>query len=113
MVVVSMPSQPSYEELAAVVVALQARIVELEAALRQNSSNSSRPPSSDSPFVKPAPKSLRGKSGRRSGGQPGHGSGYFPGSPLTVDERAGIGLEPEPAFRGPVPPHEQPHAVEA
>lgn len=73
MVVVSTPSQPSYEELAALVVALQARIVELEAQLRQNSSNSSKPPSSDSPFVKPAPKSLRGKSGRRSGGQAGHG----------------------------------------
>ena len=72
MVVVSTPSQPSYEELAALVVALQTRVIELEAQLRQNSSNSSKPPSSDSPFEKPAPKSLRGKSGRRSGGQPGH-----------------------------------------
>ena len=73
MVVVFTPSQPSYEELAALVAALRARIAELEAASRRNSSNSSKPPSSDSPFVKPAPKSLRGGSGRCSGGRPGHG----------------------------------------
>ncbi|WP_433464077.1 DUF6444 domain-containing protein [Spirillospora sp. CA-128828] len=69
---------PSYEELAALVVELSAqleranaRIAELEAQLGKNSSNSSRPPSSDG-LVKPAPKSLRGKSGRRPGGQAGH-----------------------------------------
>jgi transposase len=50
----------------------QARVVELEARLGMDSSNSSKPPSSDSPFDKPAPKSLRGKSGRKPGGQPGH-----------------------------------------
>jgi transposase len=37
---------------------LQAQIVELTARLGQNSQNSSRPLASDSPFVKPAPKSL-------------------------------------------------------
>ncbi|HEV2637615.1 MAG TPA: DUF6444 domain-containing protein [Actinocrinis sp.] len=80
--------QPSYEELAAENAALKAELVEvgallaqglvqiaeLQARLNQNSKNSSRPPSSDSPFVKPAPKSLRGKSVRRPGrpdGQPG------------------------------------------
>jgi len=54
---------------------LTARIAELEAQLSQNSSNSSKPPSSDG-FAKPAPKSRRKKSGKKPGGQPlhkGHG----------------------------------------
>lgn len=79
MILVSEPSQPSYDELLVVLsevraalTAAQARIADLEAQLRQNSKNSSRPASSDSPFVKLAPKSLRGKSGRDPGGQPGH-----------------------------------------
>lgn len=50
---------------------LQARVGELERQLGLNSSNSSKPPSSDG-YRKPAPKSLRTKSGRPSGGQPGH-----------------------------------------
>jgi len=50
----------------------QARIVQLEARLAANSGNSSKPPSTDSPFDKPAPKSLRRRSGRKPGGQPGH-----------------------------------------
>ena len=46
---------------------LKARIAELESRLNQNSRNSSKPPASDSPFVKPAPKSLRAKGVRRPG----------------------------------------------
>jgi transposase len=79
--------RPSYEVLAALVVSLReeltesraalgralTRIEDLEARLGRNSKNSSKPPSSDSAFVKPAPKSLRGRSGREPGGQPGHG----------------------------------------
>lgn len=51
--------------------ALKARVGELEAQVRTNSRNSSKPPSSDG-LGKPAPKSLRKASGRRPGGQVGH-----------------------------------------
>ncbi|MGW4565517.1 DUF6444 domain-containing protein [Streptomyces sp. NPDC004561] len=71
---------PTYEELASLVVALRSelaatraeladarvRIVDLEARLGQNSKNSAKPPSSDG-LAKPAPKSLRGRSGRGPG----------------------------------------------
>ena len=63
--------------IAAVVVGLEtqvaglpARGAALEARLNQDSSNSSKPPSSDGPHVKPAPP--KSPSGKRRGGQPGH-----------------------------------------
>lgn len=83
--------QPSYEELLAENAALRERVVELEAALAESretnaalatrlkaledrltkdSRTSSKPPSSDV-FGKKT-KSLRGKSGKTSGGQKGH-----------------------------------------
>src|SRR5664279_2001646 len=51
--------------------ALKARVADLEAQLRANSRNSSKPPSTDGPAT-PAPRSLRGKSKRKPGGQDGH-----------------------------------------
>jgi transposase len=59
------------EQLRAENTGLRAEIAELKARLGQNSKNSSRPPSADSPFVKPAPVSLRTKTGRKPGRQPG------------------------------------------
>lgn len=53
------------------IIKLEGRIRVLEAQLNQNSGNSSKPPSSDG-YQKPKPKSLRGKSGKSPGGQPGH-----------------------------------------
>ena len=55
------------------VAGLQAQVADLAAKAGQNSKNSSKPPSPDG-LGKPAPKSLRGKSGRKPGrpkGQPG------------------------------------------
>lgn len=53
-----------------VIAELSARVAELEARLGKNSQNSSKPPSTDA-FVKPAPRSLRKRSGRRPGKQSG------------------------------------------
>jgi transposase len=80
-------------ELRAMVEVLQARVGELTARLGQNSQNSSKPPSSDSPFVKPAPKSLRGRSGRKPGGQPGHSGSTLA---LVADPNERVRHEPGP-----------------
>ena len=56
---------------------LNATIEELREQLNKNSGNSSKPPSSDGLKKKPATKSLRGKSGKKPGGQNGHKGKYL------------------------------------
>ena len=57
---------------------LQETIKELQHQLKQNSQDSSKPPSSDG-FHKPKPQSLRQKSGKKPGGQKGH-----PGAHMVI-----------------------------
>lgn len=67
--------------LVPIVLDIQARLQALAARMALNSQNSSKPPSSDG-YTKPAPKSLRKKSGLRPGGQHGH-----PGNTLLPAEK--------------------------
>src|SRR6266571_681887 len=57
------------------IASLTDRVAQLEHKAARDSSNSSKPPSSDSPYTKtprkPRDRSLRGRSGRRPGKQPG------------------------------------------
>ena len=65
-------SNPTIESLLEIIERLEARIRELEQRLNQNSSNSSKPPSSDG-LTKPSrTSSLRENGKNKSGGQPGH-----------------------------------------
>lgn len=70
--------------LSAQLALLQERIKPLEARLKLNSRNSSKPPSSDG-LAKPAPKSLRLAGQRPVGGQKGH-EGITLRQSVQVDE---------------------------
>src|SRR5262249_41015226 len=56
----------------AVITSLEKRIADLEARLNQNSTNSSRPPSSDPPPVRVNRRPPTPPSGRNRAGHPGH-----------------------------------------
>jgi transposase len=63
------PRDQIIAELRALLKAAYERIAELEARLKQNSTNSSKPPSTDAPGTKGR---NRQGSKRKAGGQPGH-----------------------------------------
>lgn len=73
---------------------LTARVAELERQLKTNSQNSSKPPSQDV-YAKPAPKSLRRKTGRGQGKQPGK-----PGANLAVVADPDVVVDHVPAVCG-------------
>jgi len=80
------PECPGCQALQQRVAELEARLALLEARLAQNSSNSSRPPSSDPPFA-PRRVPTSTPSGRKQGGQPGHKGSARPLKPIEeVDE---------------------------
>jgi transposase len=102
---------------------LKARVKELEARLRQNSTNSSLPPSSNPPHIKAAPP--RKPTGKKKGGQPGHPKRTRPRLPPThvIDlrpdacEKCGHHLDgddPEPLVHQvvEVPPPPPPEVIE-
>ena len=65
--------QSLFTHFEAQVQALNERVRELEIRLGKDSHNSHKPPSSDGPtYRRPARKSLRQRSGKKPGGQPGH-----------------------------------------
>jgi len=78
------------EELAA----LRSQVEGLAAQVKANSRNSSEPPSSDG-LAKPAPKSLRGKSGRKPGRPEGQ-----PGATMQLSDRPDKVIRHRPASCG-------------
>jgi len=93
------PSEPSREELIALIAAqaaelsaLRARLAELERRLGLNSNNSGKPPSSDGLKKPPRVSSLRESSGKKTGGQKGH-----PGKTLRRTETPDATIDHFPA----------------
>jgi transposase len=88
-------NQLSKDALIALLLAQEARIVELERRLGLNSSNSGKPPSSDGLKKPPRVSSLRERSGKKTGGQPGH-----PGETLRRSEAPDAVVDHYPAHCG-------------
>jgi transposase len=74
--------------------ALKSQVEDLAAQVKMTSRNSSKPPSSDGP-AKPAPKSLRGKSGRKPGRPKGQ-----PGATMQLSDHPGKIVKHRPAKCG-------------
>src|SRR5208282_2674736 len=70
------------------IAALAAQVEELRRRLEKDSSTSSKPPSSDGPYRKPRDRSLRQRTGRRPGKQPGAQSSTLKqsGHPGRIEE---------------------------
>ena len=85
-------NQLSKDALIALLLAQEARIAELERRLGRNSSNSGKPPSSDGLNKPPRVSSLRERSGKKTGGQPGH-----PGETLRRSETPDAFVDHYPA----------------
>jgi transposase len=86
--------QAQLDALRAQVDVLSAEVADLRARLGQNPRNSSKPPSSEG-LAKPAPKSLRGKSGRKPGRPKGQ-----PGATLEMTDRPDEVISHEPGRCG-------------
>ncbi len=67
--------QGTIDTMASTIEELNKTVAELKEQLNKNSKNSSKPPSSDG-YKKPNPKSLREKTGKKQGGQNGHGGSH-------------------------------------
>ena len=86
------------QKLLKIVSHLEKEVMELKGMLSKNSSNSSKPPSSDGLKKKPKLKSLRKKTGKKPGGQKGHGGSNLKMSahvdkvePLKLESCSGCG----------------------
>jgi hypothetical protein len=108
-----LPPGPGGEDIPA---ALGDRVAELERRLGKDSGTSSRPPSSDNPDKKkPRDRSLRGRSGRNRGQQPGAESSTLRQvadpdeivvcAPVTCGRCAASSSQPDRASRPPLHRH--------